>query len=81
MDPQRRPAFARNNPGGANWLTLPDDEVLANLKDIQLRGSLPPYRVWSPATSPWRWTPEPGRPHVYRCTILELNSLSIGTAR
>lgn len=42
MDPQRRPAFAKNNLGGTNWLKLPDDEILANLKDIQLRGSPPP---------------------------------------
>ena len=42
LDAQERLAFARNDLGVGNRLTLLDDEILANLKDIQLRNGLPP---------------------------------------
>jgi len=42
LDPQERLAFARHDLGVGNRLTLLDDEILANLKDIQLRNGLPP---------------------------------------
>ena len=40
--PQARLAFAENDLGIGNRLTLLDDEILANLKRIQLRNELPP---------------------------------------
>ena len=42
LGPQRRLAFAQEDLGVGNRLTLLDDEILANLKEIQLRNGLPP---------------------------------------
>ena len=41
FDPQEQFAFIPNALGVGNQLTLSDDEILANLKDIQLRNGLP----------------------------------------
>ena len=41
-DPQARRAFADNDLGIGNRLTLLDDEILANLKDVQLHNGMPP---------------------------------------
>src|SRR5712691_9181264 len=42
VDQQRRMAFAENDLGIGNRLTLLDDELLKNLHDIQLRSGLAP---------------------------------------
>ena len=41
FDPQEKLAFISSDLGVGNQLTLRDDEILANLKDIQLRNGLP----------------------------------------
>ena len=53
---QAQLAFAENNLGVGNRLTLLDEEILKNLKNIQLRNGVPrrPTR-WPPAISRWRW--------------------------
>ena len=59
--------------GVGNRLTLPDDHILTNLNDIQLRNSLPP----SPNLDSGDFTVEmetgTGKTYVYLRTILELN--------
>ena len=59
--------------GVGNRLTLPDDQILTNLNDIQLRNSLPP----SPNLDSGDFTVEmetgTGKTYVYLRTILELN--------
>jgi type III restriction enzyme len=47
--------------GIGNRLQLLDDEILANLKDVQLRNGLRPSESLTPAISPWKWRPEPAR--------------------
>lgn len=58
LDPQQRPAFAQDDLGAGNRLTLLDHEIPAILTEIQLRNGLPRRRLWVPATSRWRWRPE-----------------------
>lgn len=61
--------------GIGNRLTLLDDEIFANLKDVQLRNGLPP----SPKLRSGDFTIEmetgTGKTYVYLRTILELNKL------
>ena len=62
-----------NDLGVGNRLTLPDDRILKNLNDIQLRNSLPP----SPSLDSGDFTVEmetgTGKTYVYLRTMLELN--------
>ena len=44
-EPQALLAYAKNDLGIGNRLTLLDDEILKNLKSIQLRNGLPPYAL------------------------------------
>ena len=74
MDPQGRLAFAQNNLGVGNRLTLLDDEVLANLKHIQLRSGLPPSQCLESGDFTVEMETETGKTYVYRRTILELNN-------
>ena len=64
---------AENDLGVGNQLTLPDDRILKNLNDIQLRNGLPP----SPGLDSGDFTVEmetgTGKTYVYLRTILELN--------
>ena len=73
MDPQGRLAFAQNNLGVGNRLTLLDDEVLANLKDIQLRSGLPPSQCLESGDFTVEMETETGKTYVYLRTIFELN--------
>ena len=59
---QRLCAGLENDLGIGNRLTLLDDEILANLNDIQLRNGLRLPLRWPPATSRWRWRPARARP-------------------
>jgi len=67
------PGSAESELGVGNRLTLPDDRILANLNDIQLRNGLPP----SPGLDSGNFTVEmetgTGKTYVYLRTILELN--------
>ena len=62
-----------NDLGVGNQLTLPDNRILRNLTDIQLRNSLPP----SPSLDSGDFTVEmetgTGKTYVYLRTMLELN--------
>ena len=72
-DGQTRMAFAENDLGIGNRLTLLDDEILANLHNIQLRHGLAP----SPSLESGDFTVEmetgTGKTYVYLRTIFELN--------
>jgi len=67
------PGSEESELGVGNKLTLPDDRILANLNDIQLRNGLPP----SPGLDSGNFTVEmetgTGKTYVYLRTILELN--------
>jgi type III restriction enzyme len=72
-DGQTRMAFAENDLGIGNRLTLLDDEILANLHAIQLRHGLAP----SPSLVSGDFTVEmetgTGKTYVYLRTVFELN--------
>jgi type III restriction enzyme len=72
-DGQTRLAFAENDLGIGNRLTLLDDEILANLHAIQLRHGLAP----SPSLVSGDFTVEmetgTGKTYVYLRTVFELN--------
>ena len=72
-DGQTRMAFAENDLGIGNRLTLLDDEILANLHAIQLRHALAP----SPSLVSGDFTVEmetgTGKTYVYLRTVFELN--------
>ncbi len=73
VDPQERLAFAQNDLGGGNRLTLLDDEILANLKDIQLRNGLPPSASLESGDFTVEMETGTGKTYVYLRTIFELN--------
>ena len=61
MDPQMQIAFAENDLGVGNRLTLLDDELLKNLDDIQLRNGLAPSGALASGDFTW-----------FRCKITEI---------
>ena len=73
LDPQERLAFARNDLGVGNRLTLLDDEILANLKDIQLRNGLPPSGTLESGDFTVEMETGTGKTYVYLRTVFELN--------
>ena len=73
LDAQERLAFARNDLGVGNRLTLLDDEILANLKDIQLRNGLPPSGSLESGDFTVEMETGTGKTYVYLRTIFELN--------
>ena len=73
MDRQERLAFAQNDLGIGNRLTLLDEEVLANLKDIQLRNGLPPTALLDSGDFTVEMETGTGKTYVYLRTIFELN--------
>ena len=73
MDPQERLAFAQNDLGVGNRLSLLDDEILANLKDIQLRNGLPPSGTLLSGDFTVEMETGTGKTYVYLRTIFELN--------
>ena len=72
-DPQQQMAFAENDLGIGNRLTLLDDELLKNLNDIQLRNSLPPSADLASGDFTVEMETGTGKTYVYLRTIFELN--------
>ena len=72
-DAQERMAFAQNDLGVGNRLTLLDDEVLANLKNIQLRNGLPASESLESGDFTVEMETGTGKTYVYLRTIFELN--------
>ena len=72
-DAQERMAFAQNDLGVGNRLTLLDDEVLANLQDIQLRNGLPASESLESGDFTVEMETGTGKTYVYLRTIFELN--------
>ena len=71
--PQARLAFSENDLGVGNRLTLLDDEIFANLKDIQLRNGLPPSGSLDSGDFTVEMETGTGKTYVYLRTIFELN--------
>lgn len=61
--------------GIGNRLTLLDDEIVANLKDIQLRGGLAPSTGLTSGDFTVEMETGTGKTYVYLRTIFELNKL------
>ena len=72
-DPQARLTFAQNDWGVGNRLTLLDDEILDNLKDVQLRSGLPPSDSLDSGDFTVEMETGTGKTYVYLRTIFELN--------
>ena len=66
-------AFAQNDLGIGNRLQLLDDELLANLQDIQLRNGLRPSDSLSSGDFTVEMETGTGKTYVYLRTIFELN--------
>ena len=62
-----------NDLGGGNRLTLPDDRILNNLNDIQLRNGLPPSAGLDSGDFTVEMETGTGKTYVYLRTMLELN--------
>ena len=73
LDPQQRLAFAQDDLGVGNRLTLLDDEILANLTEIQLRNGLPPSESLDSGDFTVEMETGTGKTYVYLRTIFELN--------
>ena len=72
-DPQTRLAFAESELGIGNRLKLLDDEILSNLKDIQLRNALPPSASLDSGDFTVEMETGTGKTYVYLRTIFEMN--------
>lgn len=72
-DGQTRLAFAENDLGIGNRLTLLDDEILANLNAIQLRHGLAPSSSLVSGDFTVEMETGTGKTYVYLRTIFELN--------
>lgn len=65
--------YVENELGIGNRLTLLDDEISDNLKDIQLRGGLPPSENLTSGDFTVEMETGTGKTYVYLRTIFELN--------
>ena len=72
-DPRARLAFTQDDLGIGNRLTLLDNEILANLKDIQLRNRIPPSDRLKSGDFTVEMETGTGKTYVYLRTIFELN--------
>ena len=72
-DTQARMGFAENDLGIGNRLTLLDDEILANLRAIQLENGVPPSESIDSSDFTVEMETGTGKTYVYLRTILELN--------
>jgi type III restriction enzyme len=70
---QQTLAFAQNDPGIGNRLTLLDDELLTNLSDIQLRNGLRPSTVLDSGDFTVEMETGTGKTYVYLRTIFEMH--------
>ena len=73
LNPQHRLAFEQDDLGVGNRLTLLDDEILANLKEIQLGNGLPPSESVDSGDFTVEMETGTGKTYVYLRTIFELN--------
>ncbi len=73
VDPQEKLAFAQNDLGVGNRLNLLDDEILANLNNIQLGNGLPPAKSLDSGDFTVDMETGTGKTYVYLRTIFELN--------
>ncbi len=73
VEHQTQLAFAENDLGIGNRLSLLDEEVLANLNAIQLRNGLPPSDSLDSGDFTVEMETGTGKTYVYLRTILELN--------
>ncbi len=69
----KRLAFAENDLGIGNRLTLLDDEILTNLSDIQLRNGLRPSSALASGDFTVEMETGTGKTYVYLRTVFELN--------
>ncbi len=72
-DPQARLAFAENDLGVGNQLTLLDEEILENLNAIQLRNGVPPSESLASGDFTVEMETGTGKTYVYLRTIFGLN--------
>ena len=72
-NPQMRLGFAESDLGVGNRLTLLDDELLENLKDVQLRNGLAPASVLASGDFTVEMETGTGKTYVYLRSIFELN--------
>jgi len=72
-DPQFRMGFAQNDLGIGNRLTLLDDEVHGNLRDVQVRNGLAPSEALASGDFTVEMETGTGKTYVYLRTIFELN--------
>jgi type III restriction enzyme len=72
-DPQKLLAFDGNELGVGNRLQLLDDEILANLRDIQLRNGLRPSGSLASGDFTVEMETGTGKTYVYLRTIFELH--------
>lgn len=66
-------AFGKNELGIGNRLLLLDDEILSNLRSVQLRNGLPPSETLDSGDFTVEMETGTGKTYVYLRTILELN--------
>jgi type III restriction enzyme len=72
-DDQMRLGFAQNDRGIGNRLTLLDDELLTNLRHIQIRNGLAPAGALTSGDFTVEMETGTGKTYVYLRTIFELN--------
>src|SRR3546814_11512771 len=65
--------LVENELGIGNRLSLLDDEIVTNLKDIQLRNGLPPSSALASGDFTVEMETGPGKTYVYLRTVFELN--------
>ena len=73
LDRQEALALLHNDLGVGNRLNLLDEEILANLNDIQLRNGLPPSESLASGDFTVEMETGTGKTYVYLRTIFELN--------
>ena len=72
-DAQASLGFAESDLGTGNRLGLPDDQILANLNDVQLCNGLPPSASLDSGDFTVEMETGTGKTYVYLRTIFELN--------
>ncbi len=75
LGPQGELGLIESELGIGNRLTLLDDEIIANLKDIQLRNGLAPSTALTSGDFTVEMETGTGKTYVYLRTIFELNKL------
>ena len=75
VDEARLPGLVENDLGVGNLLTLPDDAVLANLQEVQLRNGLHPASCLESCDFTVEMETGTGKTYVYLRTIFEMNRL------